>query len=687
MAGVQETAQWENHVYRIEENDPVHGGENGVTNKPIKHLANRTLYLRKLLTEAGQRINPKKITATTRNSNDLTGHTHEIDLASLTTKGLVQLTNDTGLDSESLALTAKAGKAIAQSLAQTRLDMTSGLNQKVNKTDISNAVNSSSQTTVASSQAVKTAYDKGVEAKTAADVAQRAANAKQSPATTLSGYGITDAALTKALTTENLNLITTPGLYGQGANANATTQRNYPDTKAGALQVINSAYGVMQTYITYDTRYMFVRNQATSGWSDWVRIDGLDKLPITGGTLLGNLTIQGGSDYNSIMHYNTSGKYTLTQGSPDGSTNFYAVAYFDSSGNREYGAFFPKSGTTEFVAYQSWVNSVIGNYILNSKRSNSTNSTRTDTVATSAAVKAAYDKGAEAKAAADAAQHTADAKQSPATTLSGYGITDAALTKALTTENLNLITTPGLYGQGANANATTQRNYPDTKAGALQVINSAYGVMQTYITYDTRYMFVRNQATSGWSDWVRIDGLDKLPITGGTLLGNLVVNSGDWSKIALLNNSGKQLIVEATPDSSSNIGNIVYRGATNQNEAAINIPRKNGTMALDGDIYHKNRYRYTAYPRHYHGAEVYKIPMSDAGGLMIVTLRADVCGRTTLNLPESFKAANYSVVANDVGGGRIVLSANRASGSQITVIGVDGRDATASIQCIGWVDF
>ncbi|MDO9813194.1 tail fiber protein, partial [Glaesserella parasuis] len=70
-----------------------------------------------------------------------------------------QLTNDTGLDSEVLALTAKAGKSIAQSVAQLQLSTTNALNQKVNKTDISNAVNSTSQTTVASSQAVKTAYD------------------------------------------------------------------------------------------------------------------------------------------------------------------------------------------------------------------------------------------------------------------------------------------------------------------------------------------------------------------------------------------------------------------------------------------------------------------------------------------------------------------------------------------------
>ncbi|MDG6795108.1 tail fiber protein, partial [Glaesserella parasuis] len=159
MAGLNETAKWEREVYQIEEDDPVLGGVEGVTNKPLKHLANRTLYLKQVLEAAGQKLMPKKLTATTRNTADNTGHTHEIDLASTTTKGLVQLTNDTGLDSEVLALTAKAGKAIAQSVAQLQLSTTNALNQKVNKTDISNAVNSTSQTTVASSQAVKTAYD------------------------------------------------------------------------------------------------------------------------------------------------------------------------------------------------------------------------------------------------------------------------------------------------------------------------------------------------------------------------------------------------------------------------------------------------------------------------------------------------------------------------------------------------
>lgn len=304
----------------------------------------------------------------------------------------------------------------------------------------------------------------------------------------------------------------------------------------------------------------------------------------SGDTMTGSLSLNNGTDYVSVLHYNSTGKYTLTQGAPDGSPNFYAVAYFNSEGVRQNGAFYPKSGDTEFVAYQSWVNTALGGYIPNSKKSNSVTSNSADTVATSLAAKTAYDKGAEAKTAADNAQRTANAKQSPATTLEGYGITDGALVKSLTAENLNNVTTVGLYGQKANVNATSSRNYPDTKAGALQVIYSAYGVMQTYTTWDTKYVFVRNQQPEGWSDWVRIDGLDRLPLTGGTLLGDLVINSGDWSKVELRNKANKRLILEVSPDSINSIGSIVYRNASYGNEAAIGIPRQNGTMALIGDI-------------------------------------------------------------------------------------------------------
>ncbi|HHF5275967.1 TPA: pyocin knob domain-containing protein [Haemophilus influenzae] len=109
---------------------------------------------------------PKIITATTQNGFDESGHSHEIAKASTTQQGIVQLTNDTGLESESLALTAKAGKKLDQKIAQLHLNVSQNYIENSKK---SSAVNSESEDNVATSKAAKTAYDKAVEAKTTAD--------------------------------------------------------------------------------------------------------------------------------------------------------------------------------------------------------------------------------------------------------------------------------------------------------------------------------------------------------------------------------------------------------------------------------------------------------------------------------------------------------------------------------------
>lgn len=97
----------------------------------------------------------------------------EIAKASLTQQGIVQLTNALNSDAENLALTAKAGKALAQQTVQAKQEI---IRDYIPNTKKSSAVNSTSTDMVATSAAVKTAYDKGVEAKNAADGAQRTAN-------------------------------------------------------------------------------------------------------------------------------------------------------------------------------------------------------------------------------------------------------------------------------------------------------------------------------------------------------------------------------------------------------------------------------------------------------------------------------------------------------------------------------
>ena len=119
-----------------------------------------------------QQFTPQKITSSTTNGFDESGHTHEIEKADTTKAGIVQLTDDTGLDSDKLGLSARAGKKLAQLISTVQL----ALGNYIQNNKKSSSVTSASNDNVATSSAVKTAYDKGTEAKTAADNAQLTAN-------------------------------------------------------------------------------------------------------------------------------------------------------------------------------------------------------------------------------------------------------------------------------------------------------------------------------------------------------------------------------------------------------------------------------------------------------------------------------------------------------------------------------
>jgi hypothetical protein len=72
MAAITESALWTNDIYRIEENDPVEGGEAGVDNRPHKDLANRTLWLKQQVETNNQAITA----AQTAISNETTARTN-----------------------------------------------------------------------------------------------------------------------------------------------------------------------------------------------------------------------------------------------------------------------------------------------------------------------------------------------------------------------------------------------------------------------------------------------------------------------------------------------------------------------------------------------------------------------------------------------------------------------------------
>lgn len=116
MANLKEQDKWEDGVYQIEENDPVLGGENGITNKPIKQLANRTSWLKKALELLGKKSAPKDLTADSTSETQADGHTHALPSASTTAKGVVKLNSATNSASETEAATPKAVKSVNDKL-------------------------------------------------------------------------------------------------------------------------------------------------------------------------------------------------------------------------------------------------------------------------------------------------------------------------------------------------------------------------------------------------------------------------------------------------------------------------------------------------------------------------------------------------------------------------------------------
>lgn len=117
-------------------------------------------------------MNPLTLDDTTENTKDKWGHTHKLPIASLVKKGIVKLFSGYDSDAEDMAATPKAIKGLKALIDA----ITRNLGNYIPNSKKSSSVDSNSTDTVATSDAVKTAYDKGVEAKTAADNALTKAN-------------------------------------------------------------------------------------------------------------------------------------------------------------------------------------------------------------------------------------------------------------------------------------------------------------------------------------------------------------------------------------------------------------------------------------------------------------------------------------------------------------------------------
>ncbi|WP_439290793.1 shufflon system plasmid conjugative transfer pilus tip adhesin PilV [Lonepinella koalarum] len=250
------------------------------------------------------------------------------------------------------------------------------------------------------------------------------------------------------------------------------------------------------------------------------------------------------------------------------------------------------------------------NYIPNSKKSNAVNSNSADNVATSVAVKTAYDKGVEAKNAADNALSVANGKQSPATTLGGYGITDGVKQVDMRTSFGTGVayqnSTPAQLPYGSFVGLTSNALLNSQTNHGWMFITKGWGDSTGYYS-STRFGIANNtlyfqQAKdfNSWGDAQQVAtkgttlghyGITNAVLkTGDTMTGVLNLNYGNgYSQLNQHNKDGKHVRWEAAPDEvSDRFAQVSYRKTSPDAPLYIvKFPKNSGVVALDSDVAQK----------------------------------------------------------------------------------------------------
>ena len=323
-------------VRMIEPGDSVIGGVNAPVNLPFQALANRTLWLKTELAKAVAQIGankteaaqayalktgqitagagltgggtlaanrtislgqPADLTETSESVAVSNTHSHKLPRASSTARGIVRVANTLTGTATDDALSAAMGKKLADeklgnSGDQTITDgtLTVGRANTWNKIIMpSGRGNWIFEANLAAAEAVADSIrfnfkfeEPGKKAKVLRFHQVGAAGetvAYQSWVAAKAAEAAAGKADTKKLTDEDLNNITTPGLYGQALNVHATAERNYPVQKAGSLLSLPSAYNSdtdlasHQIYIPFDTDEIWRRGKRNGGrWTEWAKI-------------------------------------------------------------------------------------------------------------------------------------------------------------------------------------------------------------------------------------------------------------------------------------------------------------------------------------------------------------------------------------------------------------------------------
>ena len=250
--------------------------------------------------------------------------------ASLTQKGEVRLTSDTGLDSEELGLTARAGKKLAQLIATVQL----ALNNYIPLNKRSSAVNSSDENNVATSKAVKTAYDKGVDAKNAADNANNNANGRVSKSgDTMTGM-LTITNSSTAYRVNNYNWPKKIELSGDSVIGNEISVIGFNNN--GALH-LGGKPNSNEFNASIDETGLWVKGDVVTKSGASLN----NAFMKTGGVVTGDTSFKQG-DWSGINLFNLANKYTRLEVGPDSSRDLLTIIYRNESGQNQSVVTIPK---------------------------------------------------------------------------------------------------------------------------------------------------------------------------------------------------------------------------------------------------------------------------------------------------------------------------------------------------------
>ena len=248
MANLNLIRQWAENIYQLETTDPVMGGPDGVDNRQAKELGARTNWLK----DQVDGINHDRTGYAPKASPIFTG-TPTAPTAAL------------GTNNTQIATTAFVKTAIAALVgsAPAALDTLEELARAL-------------------------AGDANLKATLLEEISKKA-NANH----THTMAQITDFA-TNQLNTEDLDTIVKTGIYGQGANRNATLARHYPEEGKSGMLITHKESGnsTHQIFTVFDTGHQYSRGKnAQQQWLPWVRIDGIDKANATDFNALHDLFI------------------------------------------------------------------------------------------------------------------------------------------------------------------------------------------------------------------------------------------------------------------------------------------------------------------------------------------------------------------------------------------------------------